>query len=57
MTNFQWVTRSGDNLTAEQVASRINRATGGTYTAETLNRAYRVGAIYRNGGLWFQRIS
>ena len=52
-----WVDISGSNLTSQQVCGRLANAAGVTITPIELEGQYRVGAIYRNGSLWFQRIS
>jgi hypothetical protein len=52
-----WINRQGSNITAQQVCAILAKAAGAAYTPETLNQTFRCGAIYQNGGLWFQRIA
>ena len=51
-----WCTRNGKNVTSQQVCDELLRRCGSSHTVETLHAAYRVGAVYQNGGIWFQRI-
>jgi hypothetical protein len=52
-----WCDKLGNNFTSLQIAALLQRAVGSSYDLNTLEKAYRVGAIYRNGCIWFQRIS
>ena len=52
-----WLTWTGGNLSSAYLAFRINQMVGASYTADTLERAYKVGEVYRNGGIWYQRIA
>ena len=51
-----WVDRNGKNYTASQVCLALARRVGTTYTVQTLHATFRRGAIYANGGVWFQRV-
>jgi hypothetical protein len=53
----QWVDRFGRNLTGREVLAILSRAAGVSHDLATLERTYRVGAMYRNGDLYFQRLS
>jgi hypothetical protein len=53
----KWITRAGDNLTSLQVVRKINRAAGASYTVRVLESTYRIGAVYHNGWMWFQRVA
>ena len=52
-----WTDTTGSNFTTDQVAEIVARRTGVSYTPRLLESTYRVGAIYRNGSVWFQRLS
>lgn len=52
-----WCDKFGNNFTSCQIATFLSRAVGSNYDSSTLEKAYRAGAIYCNGGIWFQRIS
>lgn len=56
-TSTQWLANSGNTYTTQQVVDLLAAAMGSSITAEILERTYRVGAMLRNGGVWFQRIS
>jgi hypothetical protein len=51
-----WVNWAGSNFTSEQVVFILN-ATGSSYTVETLETEYRIGAVFYEGRVWFQRLS
>jgi hypothetical protein len=53
----EWVDRAGTIMTGTAVSMILNRAAGLPYDAKSLAAAHRVGSIYQNGGLWFQRIA
>lgn len=48
-----WVDIDGNNMTTEQVRNFLRRAVGSPSAADHV----RVGGIYFNGGIWFQRVS
>ena len=52
-----WVDSRGVNFTTEQVVDFLFRSIGYSGTSSDLCKAYRVGRIYSNGGIWFQRLS
>jgi hypothetical protein len=51
-----WIDDRGKNLLTAEVVVYLNHATGGSFTAEVLEATYTIGAIYRNGGIWLQRL-
>ena len=52
-----WIDKTGSNLTTDAVCAILNNSAGAAYDAATLEEAYRVGRIYQNGTLWFQRLA
>ena len=52
-----WIDRNGGFLSAEHVCSLIMRHLGVCYSVLDLHAAFSVGAIYRTGGIWFQRLN
>lgn len=49
-----WVDQGGANYTTTDVIAIVTQATGSTPATVDL---IRVGGIYQNGTLWYQRIS
>jgi hypothetical protein len=52
-----WVNRFGDNFTSKQVCDAIARMVGASFSRESLEATYAIGSIYKNGSVWFQRLS
>lgn len=52
-----WADWRGRNYTSAQVVEFLARACGSSITVEQLERTYRVGSEYRNGDVYFQRLS
>lgn len=51
-----WCTVTGQHVTSQRVCDELLRQCGASYTVSELHAAYCVGAVYKNGGIWFQRI-
>lgn len=50
-----WCDEKGNNYTTQQVLEIVSLATGGGGDWEINHK--RIGGIYQNGSIWFQRLS
>lgn len=51
-----WANAFGKNLTSSEVCEFLARSCGCYYTVVELEKTFKRGSIYQNGGIWFQRI-
>lgn len=52
-----WCNQQGSNFTSAQVCEILEQQAGTWDTTAILEATFRPGAIYRNGSIWFQRMS
>lgn len=52
----KWINKQGCNLSSVAVAAMLAQYCGSSITAQQLDATYRVGQVYQNGYIWFQRV-